>query len=81
MTENEKLSAHLIKQIIGPLLQSFDKDELFELLALSSLVAETGAEPIKCAIEKRIGCEEASQSDITFLALYALTLADKEVER
>lgn len=80
MTENEKLSAHLIKQIIDPLLQSFDKDELFELLALSSLVAETGAEPIKDAIEKRIGCEEARQSDIAFLALYALTLADKEVE-
>lgn len=78
MTDNEKLSAQMIRQIIGPLLQSFDKVELLRLLAMASLVADAGVEKIKDAIEKNIDSDDVSPAEVTFLALYALALAEEE---
>lgn len=78
MTDNEKLSAQMIRQIIGPLLQSLDKVELLKLLAMASLVADAGAEKIKDAIEKNIDSDEVSPAEVAFLALYALVKAEEE---
>lgn len=78
MTENKKLSARMIRQIIGPLLQSLDKVELLRLLAMASLVADAGAEKIKDIIEKQIDSDNVSPEDVAFLALYALAQAEEE---
>lgn len=80
MTENEKLSAQMIRQIIGPLLQSLDKNELLELLAQASLVSQVGAEKLQADIAQRISDDGESVNvvDIVFLALYALAQAKEE---
>lgn len=78
MTENEKLSAKMIRQIVGPLMQSLDKVELLRLLAMASLVADAGAEKIKDAIEKSIDSGDVIPAQAVFMALYALVLAEEE---
>lgn len=78
MTDNEKLSLQMLRPLIGPLLQSLDKNELLELLAQASLVSQVGAEKIKDIIEKQIDSNDVSSEDVVFLALYALAQAEEE---
>ena len=72
----------MIRQIIGPLLQSLDKNELLELLAQASLVSQVGAEKLQADIAQRISDDGESVNvvDIVFLALYALTKGEEEEE-
>lgn len=79
MSDNEKLSLQMLRPVIGPLLQSMDTSDLFELASKISLVAQVGAERIKQEIEKRINEDTVSYADIAFLTLYACAVGDKEV--
>lgn len=78
MTDNENLSLRMLRPVIGTLLQSMDSDDLFELGAMVSLVAQVGAKRIVEEIEKRVDNNTVSKSDIAFLTLYACAVGDKE---
>ena len=78
MTDNENLSLRMLRPVIGPLLQSMDSDDLFELGAMVSLVAQVGAKRIAEEVEKRVDNNSVSKSDIAFLMLYTCVVGEKE---